>query len=91
MRPGIAVTVPPEDRRRLKAVAQERNSVQKHAAHAPALLATAEALGTTEIMRRPGLSKPAVWRWQARFMREAVDVHPDAGKQCTIKALDQRS
>jgi hypothetical protein len=26
-----------------------------------------------EIMRRSGLSKPVVWRWQERFMREGVD------------------
>src|SRR5215211_624452 len=30
------------------------------------------ALGTGEIMRRTGKSKPCVWRWQERFMREGV-------------------
>src|SRR3974390_2052603 len=73
MRTGIAVSVTPEDRRRLEEVAQDRNSPQKHAARARALLATADGLGTAEIMRRSGLSKPAVWRWQERFMREGVD------------------
>jgi transposase len=28
--------------------------------------------GTGEIVRRTGKSKPCVWRWQARFMREGV-------------------
>ena len=29
-------------------------------------------LGTGEIVRRTGKSKPCVWRWQERFMREGV-------------------
>jgi hypothetical protein len=32
----------------------------------------AEGCGTAEIMRRAGVSKPCVWRWQQRFMREGV-------------------
>src|SRR5271156_4230541 len=36
------------------------------------ILATAEGCGTSEIMRRAGVSKPSVWRWQERFMREGV-------------------
>ena len=37
------------------------------------ILATAEDCGTLEIVRRSGLSKPVVWRWQERFMHEGVD------------------
>ena len=37
------------------------------------IVATADGCGTSEIMRRSGLSKPVVWRWQERFMREGVD------------------
>ena len=36
------------------------------------VLATADGLGTAAIMRRTGMSKPCVWRWQERFMREGV-------------------
>jgi len=36
------------------------------------IVATAEGCGTNEIMRRSGLSKPVVWRWQERFMQEGV-------------------
>jgi hypothetical protein len=35
-------------------------------------MATAEGCGTTEIMRRAGVSKPCVWRWPERFMRKGV-------------------
>jgi len=72
MRAGIVVSVTPEDRLRLEGVVRDRNSSQKHAARALALIATAEGCGTNEVMRRSGLSKPAVWRWQARFMDEGV-------------------
>ncbi len=34
---------------------------------------TADGAGTVAIMREAGVSKPAVWRWQERFMREGVD------------------
>ena len=37
------------------------------------ILATDDGGGTSEIMRRSGLSKPVVWRWQERFMHEGVD------------------
>ena len=34
---------------------------------------TADGCGTAAIMRRAGVAKPSVWRWQARFMAEGVD------------------
>ncbi|MER8401205.1 helix-turn-helix domain-containing protein [Mesorhizobium sp. M1348] len=33
----------------------------------------ADGVGTVEIMRTAGVSKTAVWRWQARFMDEGVE------------------
>jgi transposase len=73
MRAGIEVIVTPEDRRRLEAIARDRNTAQKHVARAKVILATADGCGTMEVIRRSGLSKPAVWRWQERFMHEGVD------------------
>ena len=73
MRAGIVVTVTPEDHSRLEAIVSDRNRAQKHVARARVVLATREGLGTMEIMARSGLSKPAVWRWQARYMEEGVD------------------
>ena len=60
------------DRARLEAVVADRNSPQKHVWRARIILATANGCGTAEIMRRVGKSKPCVWRWQERFMREGV-------------------
>jgi Winged helix-turn helix len=60
------------DRERLAAVVGDRNSRQKHVWRARIILATAEGCGTAQIMRRAGVSKPCVWRWQERFMHEGV-------------------
>src|SRR5215211_1081712 len=72
MREGITVEVSAADRARLEAVVADRNSPQKHVWRARIILGTADGLGTGEIMRRTGKSKPCVWRWQERFMREGV-------------------
>ena len=67
------MTVTRTDRRELEAIVADRSAPQKHVWRAHIILATAEGCGTAEIMRRSGKSKPAVWRWQARFMAEGVD------------------
>jgi Winged helix-turn helix len=36
------------------------------------VLLTADGCGTSEIMRRTGTSKTAVWRWQEQFMTDGV-------------------
>ena len=72
MREGISIEVSASDRERLAAVMVDRNSPQKHVWRARIILATAEGCGTAEIMRCAGVSKPCVWRWQERFMREGV-------------------
>jgi len=65
MRSGLEV--------RLETVIADRNSLQKHVWRAEIVLLTADGLGTNEIMRRTGKSKPCVWRWQERFMTDGVD------------------
>jgi transposase len=73
MRTGIEVTVSSEDRLRLEAIVSDRNAKQKHVKRAKVILTTADGCGTNEVMRRSGLSKPVVWRWQERFMHEGVE------------------
>jgi hypothetical protein len=63
----------PDDRVRLEWIIRDRNTPQKHVAGARVILATSEGGETLEIMRLSCLSKPVVWRWQERFMREGVD------------------
>jgi transposase len=73
MRKDVEVRLGPGDRERLEAVLADRNSAQKHVWRARIIVATADGCGTTEIMRRAGVSKPCVWRWQRRFMEAGVD------------------
>ena len=73
MRSGVEVRLDPGDRERLETVVADRNSLQKHVWRAEIVLLTADGLGTNEIMRRTGKSKPCVWRWQERFMTDGVD------------------
>ena len=73
MRNDVEVRLGREDRKRLEAVLADRNSPQKHVWRARIILATAEGCGTTEVMRRAGVSKLCVWRWQRRFMEVEVD------------------
>jgi transposase len=73
MRKGIEIEVTAADRTRLEAIVADRNSPQKHVWRARIMLATGDGCGTAEVMRRAGVSKPCVWRWQERFMAEGVD------------------
>src|SRR6478736_2759664 len=69
MRTGISITLKPADRRRLAALARDRNAPHKHVWRAEIVLLSADGLGTNEIMRQTGKSKTCVWRWQERFMQ----------------------
>jgi transposase len=73
MRTGISITVTRSDRRRLKALAKDRNAPRKHVWRAEIVLLTVEGLGTNEIKRRTGKAKTSIWRWQERFMEEGFD------------------
>jgi transposase len=72
MRKGISIEVGAADRARLEAIVADRNSPQKHVWRAKIILGTADGLGTGEIVRRTGKSKPSVWRWQARSAAEGM-------------------
>ena len=73
MRKGIEIEVTAGDRARLEAIVADRNSPQKHVWRARIILATADGCGTAEVMRRAGVSKTCVWRWQERFMAAGID------------------
>src|SRR3954447_1987057 len=73
MRTGISITLKTADRRRLTALARDRNTAQKHVWRAEIVLLSAAGVGNNEIMRRTGTSKTCVWRWQERFMQEGYD------------------
>jgi hypothetical protein len=51
MRSGVTVHLSPTDRKRLRAIVDDRNSPQKHVWRATIVLATADGFGTARIMR----------------------------------------
>ena len=73
MRAGKSLTVSSADIGRLKSVAQNGNTPQKHVWRSEIVLLTADGVGTNEIMRRTGKSKTCVWRWQGRFAVEGFE------------------
>ena len=73
MRTGISITLGEGDRCRLKAIAADRNSPQKHVWRARIVLMSADGFGTNAIMAATGTAKTTVWRWQERFVEEGVD------------------
>ncbi|MBL8884980.1 MAG: helix-turn-helix domain-containing protein [Hyphomicrobium sp.] len=87
MRENVCFDVSGADRKRLLAIAADRNTPVKVVWRTKIILATADGLGTMAIMRETGKSKPCVWRWQERFMHEGVDgllVHGAAGAEATM-------
>ena len=73
MRGNLGLFAGAADRARLAAIVADRNRPQKHVWRAKVVLLTADRIGTREIMRRTGLSKPSVWRWQERYLEAGVD------------------
>jgi len=69
----VCILLPCEDRARLVAVIEDRNSPQKHVQRARIILHSAERLTVLDIACRSGVSRPAVWRWQQRYAEQGVD------------------
>ena len=68
MRTGITITLDDADRRRLEAIATDRNAPQKHVWRCRIVLLSEEGVDTNAIMAATGTAKTTVWRWQERFM-----------------------
>ena len=58
---------------RLERLIAGRNTPRKVVWRSRIVLLSAAGCGTMEIMRRTGISKPTVWRWQARYLEAGVD------------------
>jgi transposase len=88
MRAGKSLSVSIADTRRLKSVAHDGNTPQKHVWRSEIVLLTAHGVGTNEIMRRTGKSKTCVWRWQERFIEEGFDgLFRDKTRPSRVKPL----
>jgi hypothetical protein len=73
MRSRTSITLDGAARRRLEAIAADRNAPQKHVWRARIILLSADGAGTNAIIAATGTAKTTVWRWQDRFLAEGVD------------------
>ena len=90
MRGNLGLFVSAADRERLAAIVADRNRPQKHVWRAQVVVLTADRVGTAEIMRRTGLSKPSVWRWQERYVEAGVDgLLRDKTRPARVPPLDR--
>jgi hypothetical protein len=69
----VCPLVSAEDRTRLEAIVADRNRSQKDVARARIILGSADRVSVAEVARRVGVGRPAVWRWQERFVAAGVD------------------
>ena len=69
----VSVIVGEEDRARLAAIASDRTRPLKHVQRAHIILHSAERRSVLEVAGLAGVSRPAVWRWQARYAEQGVD------------------
>jgi transposase len=86
----VAVEVPPGDREVLDGWLRAPSLRAGLAQRARVVLLAADGLGTAEIVRRVGLSKPAVIGWKRRYASEGVaglDDRPKSGRPPTIDPM----
>jgi transposase len=69
----VCVIVSASERKRLEAVATDRNRPRKHVERARVVLASAAGGPVQHVAAAVGVSRPMVWRWQQRFAETGVD------------------
>src|SRR5271163_4755356 len=69
----VSVIVSEEDRQRLAAIVSDRSRPLKHVQRARIILRSAERLNVLDVAEAVGISRPAVWRWQARYAEQGVE------------------
>ena len=69
----VSVIVSAEDRARLAAIIGDRSWPLKHIQRAKIVLFSADQAPASEVARRAGVSRPAVWRWQHHYGEGGVE------------------
>ena len=69
----VCVLLSASDRRRLEAIASDRNQPRKHIERVEVVLAAASRRPVQQVATETDVSRPMVWRWQQRFAEEGVD------------------
>ena len=69
----MKIQLAPGDRGRLEALIANGNTPQKHVRRAWIVLLAGDGVGTDEIQRRLGVSKPTIRRWRSRYVEAGVE------------------
>jgi transposase len=69
----MKIQLAPGDRDRLEALIANGNTPQKHVRRAWIVLLAGDGVGTDEIQRRLGVSKPTIRRWRSRYVEAGVE------------------
>ena len=69
----VRIQLGPGDRDRLEALIANGNTPQKHVRRARIAALAGDGIGTDEIQRRLGVSKPTIRRWRTRYVEAGVD------------------
>ena len=69
----VCAIVTGDDRERLSRIVDDPNAKQKHARRALIILTSAERVNVQQVAQRTGTTRPAVWRWQQRYLDEGVE------------------
>jgi hypothetical protein len=85
----VAVEVSPQDRELLTSWTRSPSLRAGLAQRARVVLLAADGIGTTEIVRRVGLSKPAVIGWKRRYAAEGLNGLEDRAKPGRPPTIDQ--
>jgi len=83
------VEVPPRDREVLESWLRSPSVRAGHAQRARIVLMAAEGVGTMEIARRVGVSKPTVISWKRRYRDEGVGGLDDRVKSGRPREIDE--
>ena len=85
----VGVEVSPQDRELLTSWTRSPSIRAGLAQRARVVLLAADGLGTAEIVRRVGLSKPAVIGWKRRYAAEGIAGLEDRAKSGRPRVIDQ--
>ena len=85
----VGVEVPPRDREVLTSWTRATSARAGLAQRARIVLLAADGVGTTEIVRRVGLSKPTVIAWKRRYVSEGLGGLDDRPKPGRPRRLDE--
>jgi len=69
----VCVLLSGSDRRRLEAIASDRNQPRKHIERVEVVLAAASRRPVQQVATETDVSRAMVWRWQQRFAEDGPD------------------